>query len=111
MKHSYSSMHTPINGEPNIQDDDPVNRGISGQCLFEKDQYYDPATGRRMEYMGGMGKDYLSTNLIDSVPVPSGPDAGYPMAQDMTIPEDQPNAMDAGAGTNYQGGVAVPSYD
>ncbi len=43
--------HQPITGKPNIQDDDPVNRGISGQCLFGSDMDYDPASGKRT---GGM---------------------------------------------------------
>ncbi len=44
-------MHPPITGKPNIVDDDPVNRGISGQCLHGSDMDYDPATGKRT---GGM---------------------------------------------------------
>lgn len=75
----------PISGKPNIADDDPVNRGISGQCLYSKDMYYDPATGKSA---GGM-----DVNLMDSVPVPAGPDAGYPM--DMGYESAMPNQGEA----------------
>jgi len=53
--------------------------------------YYDPVTGKRMESMDGMG--YLYTNLMESVLVPAGPDAGYPMPEYIAIPEDQPRAI------------------
>jgi len=29
-----TAMYQPISGKANIVDDGPVNRGISGQCLF-----------------------------------------------------------------------------
>jgi len=38
--------HQPITGQPNIVDDDPVNRGVSGQCLYSKEMAYDPADGK-----------------------------------------------------------------
>ena len=40
------SYKEPIKDLPNIQDDDTINRGITGQCLRKTGQYYDPATGK-----------------------------------------------------------------
>ncbi len=49
-----------MNGKPNGIDDDPVNRGTTGQSLRDKGQHYDPATGKptdTMSYEGCEGCD------------------------------------------------------
>ncbi len=42
-----------MKGKPNGIDDDPVDRGTTGQSLHDKGMHYDPATGKPTDGMSG----------------------------------------------------------